>query len=165
MSMMLQRVSASCGRPTPAPKLLVQRVPRATSRPHVPVPRTACRAVVASSPIVSQAQNDASFEEMLTRSETPLLVDFYATWCGPCQLISPVLSNVADRMKDEVRVVKIDTDKCPDLASRYRIRALPTLMLFREGQPVDRMQGLMSEKQLCNRLSYFLHKFEGGRDA
>jgi len=89
-----------------------------------------------------------SFEEMLAGSELPLLVDFYAPWCGPCQLMAKILEQVNAQMKDDLQVVKINTDTYPDLATRYQVHALPTLVLFKQGQPVDRIEGVMAVEQL-----------------
>jgi thioredoxin len=94
----------------------------------------------------------ASFQELLDSSEIPVLVDFYATWCGPCQMMSPVLEQVGTQMRDRLQVVKIDTDKYPVLASHYQIHALPTLVLFKKGQPVERIEGVMQAPQLIQRL-------------
>jgi thioredoxin len=94
----------------------------------------------------------ASFQELLDSSEIPVLVDFYATWCGPCQMMSPVLEQVGTQMRDRLQVVKIDTDKYPVLASHYQIHAVPTLVLFKKGQPVERIEGVMQAPQLIQRL-------------
>ncbi|MBE9168518.1 thioredoxin [Pleurocapsales cyanobacterium LEGE 06147] len=98
----------------------------------------------------------ASFQELLNSAETPILVDFYATWCGPCQMMSPVLEQVGTQMRDRLQVVKIDTDKYPVLASHYQIHALPTLVLFKNGQPVERIEGVMQAPQLIQRLQTLL---------
>ncbi len=82
-----------------------------------------------------------SFEELLS-SELPVLVDFYAAWCGPCQMMAPIVEQVNAQMK-QLRVVKIDTDKYPQLASQHQIRALPTLVLFKQGKPVEHIEGVM----------------------
>ncbi len=97
-----------------------------------------------------------SFEEMLQGSEVPLLVDFYAPWCGPCQMMGPVLEQVGAQLKDRIQVVKINTDKYPDLASKHRITSLPTLVVFRNGQPVDRIEGLVRAEQLIQHLKQVL---------
>jgi len=94
----------------------------------------------------------SSFEELLSGSEVPVLVDFYATWCGPCQMMSPILEQVNAQMKQQLRVVKIDTDKYPQLASQHQIHALPTLVLFKQGKPVERIEGVMPAQTLIQRL-------------
>ncbi len=93
-----------------------------------------------------------SFQELLTGSDVPMLVDFYAPWCGPCQVMAPILEQVNAQMKNQVRVVKINTETYPDLASQYQIYALPTLVVFKDGQPVDRIEGVMQAKQIIQRL-------------
>ncbi len=98
----------------------------------------------------------ASFEEMLTESETPVLVDFYAAWCGPCQMMGPVLEEVNDRLKNRLQVVKIDTEKYQQLATDHRIYALPTLVLFKKGKPVQRFEGFVSAETLIPQLESLL---------
>ena len=93
-----------------------------------------------------------SFQELISGSELPLLVDFYAPWCGPCQLMAKILEQVNEQMKEKLRVVKINTENYPDLASRYEVYALPTLVLFKNGQPIDRIQGVVSAQQLIQHL-------------
>jgi thioredoxin len=97
-----------------------------------------------------------SFEEMLQGSETPLLVDFYAPWCGPCQMMGPILEKVGAELKDQLKVVKINTDKYPDLATKHKITSLPTLIVFKNGKPVDRIEGLVRAEQLIQHLSQVL---------
>ena len=92
-----------------------------------------------------------NFEELLSGSNLPLLVDFYADWCGPCQMMAPIIEQVNAQMQ-QLRVVKIDTDKYPEIASKHHIHALPTLVLFKQGKPVDRIEGVMPAEQLIKRL-------------
>ncbi|MDJ1182569.1 thioredoxin [Roseofilum casamattae] len=94
-----------------------------------------------------------NFDDLLAQSDVPVLVDFYATWCGPCQLMVPILADLQARMGKQLQVVKIDSDKYPQLASKYHIQALPTLVLFKEGQPVDRIEGAMKLQPLVERLN------------
>ncbi|GAA6616224.1 thioredoxin [Scytonema sp. NUACC26] len=94
-----------------------------------------------------------SFEEMLSGSDVPVLVDFYADWCGPCHMMSPILEQVNAQLQGRIRVVKIDTEKYPQLASQYRIEALPTLVVFKQGQPVDRIEGVVQAPQLIQHLN------------
>lgn len=98
----------------------------------------------------------SSFQDLLENSPKPVLVDFYATWCGPCQVMSPILEQVGAQLRDRLQVVKIDTDKYPTLASQYRIEALPTLVLFKNGEPIDRIEGVLQAPQLVQRLSSVL---------
>ncbi|CAI5505339.1 unnamed protein product [Closterium sp. Naga37s-1] len=85
-----------------------------------------------------------------------VLVDFYATWCGPCQIVAKTLEQVSAQVGDSVKIVKIDTEKYPKLASRYNIQGLPTLMLFRKGQVIDRVEGALSAQDLLMRMNYML---------
>lgn len=98
----------------------------------------------------------SSFEELLSGSDLPVLVDFYATWCGPCQIMVPILEQVSSQTKEKLMVVKIDTDNYPQLASQYHIDALPTLVLFKNGAEVHRIEGVMQPAQLIDRLQHFL---------
>lgn len=96
------------------------------------------------------------FEEMLSGSDLPVLVDFYADWCGPCQMMAPILEQVNTQMKQQLRVVKINTDKYPQLASQHQIHALPTLVLFKQGKPVERIEGVVPADALIQRLQPLL---------
>lgn len=98
----------------------------------------------------------SSFQELLESSNTPVLVDFYATWCGPCQMMSPILEQVGASLRDRIQVVKIDTDRYPTIASQYQIHALPTLVLFKNGQPVERIEGVVNANQLVPHLASLL---------
>ncbi|KAG5544377.1 hypothetical protein RHGRI_016955 [Rhododendron griersonianum] len=88
--------------------------------------------------VKAKKQTFSSFDELLANSDKPVLVDFYATWCGPCQFMAPVLNEVSAAMIDKIQVVKIDTEKYPSIADKYRIEALPTFIIFKDGEPYDR---------------------------
>ena len=97
-----------------------------------------------------------SFEEMLSDSDVPVLVDFYADWCGPCQMMVPILEQVNAQLQNSLRIVKIDTEKYTALATQYQINALPTLVLFKQGQPVEKIEGVMQAEQLVQHLKNFI---------
>ncbi|HLO84917.1 MAG TPA: thioredoxin [Nostocaceae cyanobacterium] len=97
-----------------------------------------------------------SFEEMLSGSDVPVLVDFYASWCGPCQMMATILEQVNAQLSGKLRIVKIDTEKYTELATQYQIYALPTLVLFKNGKPVDRIEGVLQTPQLVQHLQAFI---------
>lgn len=87
------------------------------------------------------------FNELI-KSEKPVLVDFTASWCGPCQMMSPILDEVADKKSEQVKVVKVDVDKNPQAAAAYEIKGVPTLMIFKEGEILWRQSGVVPAQQL-----------------
>jgi thioredoxin 1 len=84
----------------------------------------------------------------LIKGETPVLVDFYATWCGPCKMMSPILEDVSSQIKGKAKVLKIDIDKNPQAAAYYNVRSVPTLILFKKGKQLWRQSGVVQSKQL-----------------
>ncbi len=101
-------------------------------------------------------QQFTSFEDAIANSDQPILVDFYATWCGPCQMMSKILEQVNIQLNGQMRIIKIDTDRYPQIASQHQIQALPTLVLFKNGQPVDRIEGVLQAPQIIDRVQQFL---------
>lgn len=91
--------------------------------------------------------DDISFDEAVLEAEGPVLVDFYADWCGPCQRIAPVLERVAEDLT-EGRIVKVNVDQSPQVASRYDIQSIPTLLVLVDGKVVERTMGLQSENEI-----------------
>ena len=83
----------------------------------------------------------------------PVLVDFYADWCGPCKLQTPVLKEICREIGDKARLIKIDVDKNPAIAQRYQVRSIPTLILFKNGKPIWRQSGVASKHQLIEVIS------------
>ncbi|KAL3504496.1 hypothetical protein ACH5RR_034337 [Cinchona calisaya] len=100
----------------------------------------------------AKKQTFSSFDDLLKNSDKPVLVDFYATWCGPCQFMVPILNEVGASLKDKIQVVKIDTEKYPSIADKYRIEALPTFIIFKDGKPHDRFEGALTADQLIQRI-------------
>lgn len=90
----------------------------------------------------------ASFEEMIASTSLPILVDFYAPWCGPCQMLVPILQSVGEQLRDQAIIIKINTDKNPAVATQWQIRELPTLMIFKNNQPVERLTGVHPAPEL-----------------
>ncbi|MEM1309880.1 MAG: thioredoxin [Cyanobacteria bacterium P01_D01_bin.71] len=101
-------------------------------------------------------QQFASFADLLAQSDRPVLVHFYASWCGHCQRMAPVLEQVNGQLSRRLKVVKIDTERYPQLASQYQVHALPTLVLFKQGQPTRRLEGARTTEQLVQELQPYL---------
>jgi thioredoxin 1 len=98
------------------------------------------------------AVTDSSFEEEVMKAELPVLVDFWAEWCGPCRMVAPVVEELANDTEGRLKVTKLDVDSNPDTARQYGVMSIPTLMLFKEGQPVERIVGFVPKAQLWKRL-------------
>ena len=86
--------------------------------------------------------NAASFETAVNNSSQPLLVDFWAEWCGPCKMLSPLIDQIADEQAGKAVVAKVNVDEAPDLARQFGIQSIPTLIVFKDGKPVQRLQGV-----------------------
>lgn len=102
---------------------------------------------------MATTQQFQNFDDMLASADLPMLVDFYATWCGPCQMMTPILKQVSAQTQGKMKIAKIDTDRYPQLASQHHIHALPTLVLFKQGQAVERIEGVLPADQLMARLT------------
>ena len=100
-----------------------------------------------------QVVTDQSFEQEVLKSDTPVLVDFWATWCGPCRMVGPVLEEVATEQGDKIRVAKLDVDANPITAGRFGVRAIPTMILFKNGREADRIVGYHPKPQLMQKLT------------
>ena len=100
---------------------------------------------------MANAVTEQTFEQEVLGSEQPVLVDFWAEWCGPCHAIAPVLDEIATE-RDELKVVKLDIDDQPAVAQRYGVMSIPTLILFKDGEPVAAAVGAMPKSMLEQRL-------------
>lgn len=92
--------------------------------------------------------NDLNFEKEVLKSETPVLVDFTATWCGPCKVLAPVVDEIAEETVGKVKVVKLDVDEAPGAAKRYGISGVPTVVAFRGGEQIGRRVGIAKKQTL-----------------
>lgn len=90
---------------------------------------------------------DASFDSEVIKSSEPVVVDFFAEWCGPCKAMAPALDQVAQEMAGKVKVVKIDVDQNPEITQKYRIQAMPTLMVFKDGKVAAQQVGALVQKK------------------
>ncbi|KAF9601534.1 hypothetical protein IFM89_020362 [Coptis chinensis] len=112
---------------------------------------------VGTAMVEAKKQSFSSFDELLANAKKPVLVDFYATWCGPCQFMGPVLDEVSTSLIDKIQVVKIDTEKYPKIADQYKIEALPTFIIFKDGKPCDRFEGALPAPKLIERIESALN--------
>ena len=94
----------------------------------------------------------SEFEARVIRADRPVLVDFYAPWCGPCRTLAPTIAKLADDYAGRVQVAKLNVDEAPQISDRYRIEGIPTLLFFQNGKVADSVSGLVSEKELRRRL-------------
>ena len=91
---------------------------------------------------------DANFEEEVLSSSNTVVVDFWANWCGPCKMLTPIIEELSQDLGDAVKIVKVDVDKNPNIAMNYRISSIPTVMIFKEGKVVDTLVGFRPKSQL-----------------
>jgi thioredoxin 1 len=97
-----------------------------------------------------------SFDEEVVKSQGLVMVDFWATWCGPCKIVAPVVEELAKEYEGKVTFAKLNTDENPDIASRYSIRGIPTLMFFKDGKVMDQVVGAVPKGQLKSKLDSLL---------
>lgn len=100
--------------------------------------------------------SEQTFNQEVLEHQQPVLVDFWAAWCGPCQMIAPVLEDLAEEYKDRVKVVKVNVDQNRQMAVQLGVMSIPTLVLFKNGQEVDRLVGFMGKEQLKEKINQHL---------
>jgi len=91
---------------------------------------------------------DSNFDQEVANSSTPVLVDFWATWCGPCKMIAPIIDEIAEEKGANLKVAKVDVDQNQAVSARYGIRAIPTLLIFKNGEVKEQIVGMVSKKDL-----------------
>jgi thioredoxin 1 len=96
---------------------------------------------------------DDTFEEVVLQAATPTVVDFWAVWCGPCKMIAPVLEEIAADYDDQLQIAKLDVDHNNQSAMKYGVMSIPTLILFKDGKPVERVIGFMPKQKLLDKLT------------
>ncbi|MDR0308757.1 MAG: thioredoxin [Coriobacteriales bacterium] len=97
-----------------------------------------------------------NFNSLVLESSKPVLVDFWAAWCGPCQMVSPIIDDIAKEKADVLSVGKLNVDEQPDIASKYSVMSIPTLILFKDGELVHQIVGAASKEELIRQLTPFI---------
>ena len=116
--------------------------------------RTGQREVPMSGKIVQL--DDATFDEHVKASEVPVLVDFWAEWCGPCKVIAPILEEIAEEQGDKISIAKLNVDDSLDVTRRYEVMSIPTLLLFKDGEPKARLVGAKPKARLLQEIAEYL---------
>jgi thioredoxin 1 len=97
--------------------------------------------------------NDNNFEEVVIKSDKPVLVDFWAEWCGPCRMIAPIIEEIAEQYSGKALIVKCDVDSSPNVAAKYGIRNIPTVLFFKEGKIADKQIGAVPKNNFLTKLN------------
>jgi len=100
--------------------------------------------------------NNSSFSEEVLQSSNPVLVDFWAPWCGPCKALTPTIEKLAAEYGDKVKFAKLNIDEAPEIASRYSIMSIPTLLLFHKGEVIEQLVGLVQKEKVLDKLKNFI---------
>ncbi|HRZ41016.1 MAG TPA: thioredoxin [Candidatus Omnitrophota bacterium] len=98
----------------------------------------------------------SDFDSQVVHSAVPVLVDFYAEWCGPCKMLSPIVDQIADELQGKAKIVKIDVDQAQELAAKFNIMSIPNLLIFKDGAVVEQLVGVMPKDQLLEKINAYL---------
>lgn len=104
---------------------------------------------------------NADFEEQVLKSSVPVLVDFWAVWCGPCQMVAPIVDELANEYAGKVKVRKLNTDENPEVAGRYQVMSIPTILFFKNGQVVEKLVGARPKRQFKEMIDQLLAQHAG----
>ena len=99
---------------------------------------------------------DSTFDAEVVEAETPVIVDFWAEWCGPCKMIAPIVEELAEEYDGQVRFTKLNIDENPEVSMKYGIRSIPTLLLFKDGKPVEQIIGAVPKREIKKRVEAVL---------
>ena len=108
---------------------------------------------MAGSPIILTL---STFDEEINGSTEPILVDFWAEWCGPCKMIAPILAEIADENEGKIKIAKLNVDEAPDVARRFDVMSIPTMIVFKDGEPAKRLVGAKPKAALLDDLAEFI---------
>lgn len=95
---------------------------------------------------------EQTFEELVLKSDLPVMVDFWAEWCGPCKMLTPTMDEIASELSDKLKVYKLDVQSSPAIASKYGVASIPTLIVFKGGEQVERIVGLQSKQNILTKI-------------